>query len=133
MDTQYRERSGRLPAPDEVFDMAAVRAELEADLARLRDQLGFSRSDFSELVSDPAAGRGPDEADRGVGAFAADYQTTVAVNVQGSVRQIERALDRIRAGSYGTCESCGCDIDPARLHARPRATLCLTCQQAHRP
>ncbi|MGD8475293.1 MAG: TraR/DksA C4-type zinc finger protein, partial [Anaerolineae bacterium] len=32
-------------------------------------------------------------------------------------------------GTYGTCESCGERIDPARLEILPEATLCLNCQR----
>jgi RNA polymerase-binding transcription factor DksA len=41
----------------------------------------------------------------------------------------ERALDRIDAGIYGVCESCGQPIGKARLLAFPRATLCVACKQ----
>ena len=42
---------------------------------------------------------------------------------------IERALDRIREGSYGLCESCGQKIPAARLQALPYATMCIRCQK----
>ncbi|HDN79884.1 MAG: hypothetical protein DRI61_08880 [Chloroflexi bacterium] len=41
---------------------------------------------------------------------------------------IKRALRAIEKGTYGICERCGAPIDPARLEARPDATLCLKCQ-----
>ena len=41
---------------------------------------------------------------------------------------IERALRAIEKGTYGICERCGQPIDPARLEARPDASLCLKCQ-----
>jgi DnaK suppressor protein len=46
-----------------------------------------------------------------------------------SLVHLERALARLDAGQYGICESCGAQIDPARLEAIPHATLCVRCQR----
>lgn len=43
--------------------------------------------------------------------------------------QIENALERMRTGQYGVCESCGHNIALARLQALPYATLCIKCQR----
>jgi DnaK suppressor protein len=42
--------------------------------------------------------------------------------------QIEDALRRIEAGTFGECERCGDDISEARIRARCSATLCIQCQ-----
>jgi RNA polymerase-binding transcription factor DksA len=36
--------------------------------------------------------------------------------------------ERIREGTYGLCEDCGCRIPRRRLLAMPTATLCVECQ-----
>jgi DnaK suppressor protein len=46
-----------------------------------------------------------------------------------NLSEVERASERIDAGTYGTCERCGKPIDPARLEARPWAVLCMDCKQ----
>ena len=55
------------------------------------------------------------------------------ISVVGSLRsnlaEVERALDGIDEGTYGTCERCGKPIDLARLEARPWALLCIDCKQ----
>lgn len=43
------------------------------------------------------------------------------------LRAIDHALDLIRDGRYGTCQSCGDPIAPARLDAVPTASLCAEC------
>ncbi len=43
--------------------------------------------------------------------------------------QIERALVRLKQGTYGQCESCGCRIPVGRLNALPYTTLCINCQR----
>jgi DnaK suppressor protein len=45
------------------------------------------------------------------------------------VKRLHRALDRIKDGSYGECESCGADIGYARLSARIIAELCIACKE----
>ncbi len=44
--------------------------------------------------------------------------------------RIDVALKKIEEGDYGTCESCGEDIAPARLEARPIALFCIDCKTA---
>jgi DnaK suppressor protein len=46
------------------------------------------------------------------------------------LRQIWAALDRIADSSYGTCLSCGREIQPQRLEAVPWAAYCTRCQEA---
>jgi RNA polymerase-binding transcription factor DksA len=40
---------------------------------------------------------------------------------------IEEALARIKAGTYGTCESCGCPIPKVRLNVLPYTADCVQC------
>jgi DnaK suppressor protein len=48
---------------------------------------------------------------------------------QEELRRLKRAWARIGMGQYGICESCGSQIDPARLDLVPYATLCVRCQR----
>jgi RNA polymerase-binding protein DksA len=41
--------------------------------------------------------------------------------------EIDAALRRLDAGTYGTCTNCGREIAPERLDARPWASLCIDC------
>ncbi len=41
--------------------------------------------------------------------------------------QIERALKAIEEGTYGTCTSCGSDIQRGRLEIRPESRRCVAC------
>jgi DnaK suppressor protein len=47
------------------------------------------------------------------------------------VREVEAALRRLRAGSYGTCADCSDRISRERLRALPCAVLCRDCQEQH--
>jgi DnaK suppressor protein len=46
------------------------------------------------------------------------------------LRQIDDALERIDAGTFGECERCGNDIGHGRLKAMPTAALCIECATA---
>ncbi len=46
-----------------------------------------------------------------------------------NIDQIDSALEKIAAGTYGRCEDCGGAIAPARLEFLPFARLCIDCQR----
>jgi len=50
-------------------------------------------------------------------------------NADQVLGEIDAALKRMDAGTYGTCEVCGNPIAPERLEARPWATLCIDDQR----
>jgi len=45
-----------------------------------------------------------------------------------ALAEIDHALEKNEAGTYGLCDSCGKPIEPARLEALPQANLCLGCK-----
>ena len=47
--------------------------------------------------------------------------------LQRTLEEIEAALTRIEAGSYGTCVGCGSAIPVERLELRPFAGTCVSC------
>jgi len=44
------------------------------------------------------------------------------------IKKIDETIQRIDAGEYGYCDSCGVEIGLKRLEARPTATLCIDCK-----
>lgn len=57
---------------------------------------------------------------------------TRAATLLGRVDEIDAALDRIAAGTYGTCVHCGAAIPTERLEFRPHAGSCVACPQPTR-
>jgi RNA polymerase-binding transcription factor DksA len=50
------------------------------------------------------------------------------------IAEVDAALTRVAAGTYGVCTACGEAIAPGRLRARPAAALCIACAiRADRP
>lgn len=48
--------------------------------------------------------------------------------LEESLSEVEHALEKYEAGTYGLCDSCGKPIEQARLEAIPQASLCLKCK-----
>lgn len=44
-----------------------------------------------------------------------------------ALEEVERALAKLRDGTYGRCERCGEPIAPARLEAMPASRYCIAC------
>jgi len=57
---------------------------------------------------------------------------TRAATLRDRVDEIDAALHRMVAGTYGTCASCGAAIPVERLEFRPYAVSCVGCQQPAR-
>lgn len=49
---------------------------------------------------------------------------------QHNQRQLRLAYERLEAGEFGYCVSCGEDIDEARLEATPLVVVCAACMAA---
>lgn len=45
--------------------------------------------------------------------------------------EVQAAIERLDAGSYGTCIVCGQPVDGARLEFRPEAARCLADQERY--
>jgi RNA polymerase-binding protein DksA len=56
-----------------------------------------------------------------------DY--TLEENSEHVLAEIDYALARIQAGTYGMCRTCGQPISEERLEAIPYATQCIDCKR----
>lgn len=120
-------RPGEDPwTPEEV---AEARAELLAEVVRLRAEITNSEESLAGLMRDSGDGAGDDQADTGTKNITREHEMALAANAREMLEQTERALERLDAGTYGLCESCGNPIGKARMQAFPRATLCVECKQ----
>lgn len=52
----------------------------------------------------------------------------IEVELEARLLEVDAALARIEAGTYGICRVCGSTIEDNRLHANPSAPTCI----AHR-
>ena len=58
-----------------------------------------------------------------------EVDESLGENAEVIVREIDDALSRIDAGTYGTCVRCGQPIPDERLAAVPYAVLCVACKR----
>jgi DnaK suppressor protein len=94
-----------------------------ADIHRkLADELDSLRN----LKSSSAIG---DAADVAFEAGSDEMTSQLAELDSRELSQIERALARLKQGTYGLCETCGHKIPVGRLNALPYTTLCIACQR----
>ena len=104
---------------------------LETELAKVEGELTSigrkNPSNPNDWEATPKAFQA-DSADRMEVADAIDdYEDNTAILKDLEIRynEIKRALERITAGTYGTCSVCKESIDPKRLEANPAASSCV--------
>jgi RNA polymerase-binding transcription factor DksA len=68
-------------------------------------------------------------ADLGTDSFEQDISLGLMENESDEIQEIEEALDRIKDGTFGLCESCRKKIPKERLKAIPYARLCVSCKK----
>ncbi len=61
--------------------------------------------------------------------FAQQRDLALREAAERRVREVDAALARIDAGTFGRCTACGGPIAEARLDALPWAALCIDCQR----
>jgi DnaK suppressor protein len=57
-----------------------------------------------------------------------ELDLVLSAQARAAALEIDRALAKIDAGTYGLCEQCGQPIPEPRLQALPQAALCVSCK-----
>ncbi len=98
------------------------------DQIAMIDETGLGRlSQGDQLQEDSTVDNHP--ADLGSEMFEREKDLGLRSNAQRRLGQIDTALERMAAGTYGICEECGGPIGDGRLRANPSATTCIDCQR----
>jgi DnaK suppressor protein len=93
----------------------------------LRKRLGGELKDLSNsYAKDAATG---DSADLAFDSGSEEVASQLAELESRELVQIERALNKLKQGTYGLCEGCLKKIPVARLNALPFSTTCIECQR----
>ncbi len=72
----------------------------------------------------------PDEMDLASSEYLQAFTFRLRGREKNLLDKIQKALDRIDAGTFGICEECDEEIALKRLEARPETTLCIQCKEA---
>jgi DnaK suppressor protein len=70
-----------------------------------------------------------DEGDRGSAQTDKEMSAVQQTQAQDLLANINAALDRIDAGTFGECLNCSQEVSVRRLEAIPWARYCITCQE----
>ena len=111
-----------------------ARGRLSAERVAAAARIAALERDIATIVESAKGGATDDEHDAEGATIAFERAQAMALleETRTQVEALDTALARVDAGSYGVCESCGQDIAPERLAARPSATLCITCASRRR-
>ncbi|HEV3231942.1 MAG TPA: TraR/DksA C4-type zinc finger protein [Candidatus Dormibacteraeota bacterium] len=111
-------------------DLAQTRADLEARLARLDDELGNLEKgrEAARQGKDEYSGYGNHIAEAATETFEAERDLSLIDNLEHMRAQVREALRRVEDGAYGLCQTCGKVIPAERLEALPFATQCVVCK-----
>jgi len=94
-------------------ELAAERTRLEAQIAGLEPGTGTSPT-----FDDNFADSGQVAAEQG-------ENKVLAGQLRTELDEVERALAKLDAGTYGACETCAQPISADRLEAMPAARYCI--------
>lgn len=95
-------------------ELIIERARLEAQIASLEPGHGATSPDFDDNFADS----GQVAAEQG-------ENMVLASQLRSELDEVEGALTKLEAGTYGRCETCEQPIVAARLEAKPAARFCI--------
>ena len=101
---------------------------MDIDIESVRRKLEEERSLLLARSIPPVEAAKGDEADMAATAQAKERSMWLANDQKQRLAQIDQALARIAAGTYGICDNCGQPIAQERMQVVPHATFCIQCQ-----
>ncbi len=109
-------------------NLKQVRSRLQAENKRLHDELAQIETEAQPTETRREGspfGKREEEATE-----SSDLEKRLALEkrIGGALSEIEHALHKLDAGTYGLCDICGKAISPERLEALPQATVCVDCK-----
>jgi DnaK suppressor protein len=108
-----------------------LRKRLEERKAEIEGDVNFMAAEIRALGVDQDMENGSlgnHIADDGTNVFEAERIVTISDDLQDILAQVNAAIERMDAGTYGTCGKCGKPIGAERLEAFPYVALCIECQ-----
>lgn len=113
--------------------LSQIRAMLLAEKNRLEEELNKFTKKNPKVSGDydsafPEYGDKEDEN----AAEVTEYVTNLPLeqNLEHTLRDINKSLERLDKGGYGICKYCQKPIEEKRLLARPTSSACVECKKA---
>src|SRR6478735_9526300 len=98
---------------------------LETRQVELRRMVTRTEQDGRTVDEDSAQ----DIADRAASSYTKEFLFSQSNNERQLLQMVDKALARIREGSFGECIHCGKEINAKRLEAVPWTRHCIECQE----
>ncbi|MCH8983556.1 MAG: TraR/DksA C4-type zinc finger protein [Acidobacteria bacterium] len=108
------------------------RVRLEDERKHLQTLIEEYERELEEArLTESSSDRSPDPGNAEAGSMKFEYEKELSIeqNTINLLGKVDHALERVAAGQYGLCESCGNSIPLERLDVLPYTTLCVTCAQ----
>jgi RNA polymerase-binding transcription factor DksA len=124
MGLRSSERGGQV-------ETAEIRNRLEAERRRLAELTGTLSVPNGESDVEASSEQGDYDqhpADMASETFERAKDLSILIGMEAKIADVERALERLDAGTYGICEACGQPIGEPRLEAWPAARFCRSDQ-----
>jgi RNA polymerase-binding transcription factor DksA len=110
--------------------LVRLRKELETERAGLLEQLREYGADPRSERVERMAGIDDNFADSAAATAERSERLAFVEQARERLGDVESALGRMDAGTYGDCAVCGQPIPEARLEARPLSVRCVSCASA---
>jgi RNA polymerase-binding transcription factor DksA len=113
-------------------DVDGARDRLEVDRNETLERLATLAADYDAVLAASRDTNADDEHDP-EGATIAFERSQIGAFVRQAqlhLEEVDAAVERLDAGTYGTCERCAKAIGEDRLMARPMARSCIECASA---
>lgn len=112
-----------------MIDEATMRQRLEDERAEAQALISRLTQGIDEVSAAREGDNSDDEHDPegATLAFERSQAATLLEQSEDRLEEIAEAVDRLNAGTFGTCIGCGRPIAEARLEARPYAAKCVDC------
>jgi len=112
-----------------VEDPDGAHERLKVERAETLRRMASLSADFDAVVAASLDTNADDEHDPEGATIAFERSQVDAVlrHTRRHLAEVEAALLRVDAGTYGICEVCGRPIAEGRLEARPTARTCIAC------
>lgn len=104
--------------------------EIDAARTRLETALAELEARLTHIVRDLDEPPNPDWDEQAIEMEDDEALEHQAELVEREIASVQRALGRLKDGTYGNCVRCGEEIAPERLKARPEAALCMDCARS---
>jgi DnaK suppressor protein len=115
------------------LNASQVRERLQTERRQVAEQIENLRASLARSLEDEIEEDGSDShpGDSATATFDREVEVTLEDTLEDQLAQIDGALERVEAGTYGICIECGRQIQPDRLEALPYTDRCIDCARAH--